>query len=163
MANQEWIEAARAYRAMTEAQRAEYWQQLSTAQQQELMSALELPEPAASASTAEPRSGCGPKIGIGCLGMLVGAVLTISLEAALVMRGVHFLGDIVGDLSSNSQSTSERQTEPRPEPPRRSATPDRTVDCADPAQRERNRQYCENEEWCKDLEVKFEVRCGRNP
>ncbi|HEV7667238.1 MAG TPA: hypothetical protein VGS22_01860 [Thermoanaerobaculia bacterium] len=158
MATQEWIEAARAYRAMTEAQRAEYWQRLSTAQQQELMSALELPEPAASASTAESRSGCGPKIGIGCLGMFVGAVLTISVEAALVMQGVSFIGDLIGDLSSNSQ------TEPRPEPnPPRPVTPDRTVDCADPAQRERNRQYCENEEWCKDLEVKFEVRCGRNP
>jgi hypothetical protein len=107
MPTEEWLTAARNYAQLPEPARAEYWGRLTPDQQNALREALAMTTPAAAvantavantavanapvarpaASPAPAKSGCGGPIAAGCAGVILGCILTIAAEVAIVMMG----------------------------------------------------------------------------
>jgi hypothetical protein len=106
MATESWRDAAQAYNLLNESARAEYWRQLTPEQQEALRGALASLQAEAVASPVSPvrgpapaRSGCGGPLAAGCLGVILGVVLTIGAEIAAVMMGVQAVGDAFNKVS----------------------------------------------------------------
>ena len=153
MADTAWLSEARKYGAMSEQSRATYWQQLSTEQQAALLDAINAlsasPRPALISSGRQPKSGFGKTLAVGCMGMVLGCVITVGAEVILVLQGFHMLGDAI------TQPLRPSQTSPQAEP--------RVVDCNDPIQLQQHESQCawesklrrENDEkYGTDLEPK---------
>lgn len=107
MATEEWLEAARRYTRLSDSARAEYWQRLTPDQQQALRDALTSSGGEVTAasvtrgqSPASARRGCGGPAAAGCLGLILGCVLTVGAEIAALMMGVQAVGNAVQELSS---------------------------------------------------------------
>lgn len=94
MEQREWIEAARRYSKMSTAERAQYWEQLTPEQRASLQAALER-----NSGTGRKR-GCGGPLVAGCGGMILGVILTIGAEVALVMMGVQAVVDSLEGFST---------------------------------------------------------------
>jgi hypothetical protein len=110
MATDSWRDAAQAYNLLNESARAEYWRQLTPEQQEALRGALASLQAEAAASPASlarqpapARSGCGAPLAAGCLGLILGIVLTIGAEIAAVMMGVQAVGDAFNKVSRGSR------------------------------------------------------------
>ena len=106
MATDSWRDAAQAYNLLNESARAEYWRQLTPEQQEALRGALASLQAEAAASPANlarqpapARGGCGGPLAAGCLGLILGIVLTIGAEIAAVMMGVQAVGDAFNRVS----------------------------------------------------------------
>jgi hypothetical protein len=109
MATESWRDAAQAYNLLNESARAEYWRQLTPEQQEALRGALASLQAEAAASPASPtrqpapaRSGCGGPLAAGCLGVILGVVLTIGAEIVAVMMGAQAVGDAFNKVSRGS-------------------------------------------------------------
>jgi hypothetical protein len=121
MATESWRDAAQAYNLLNESARAEYWRQLTPEQQEALRGALASLQAEAAASPASPaqqpasaRSGCGGPLAAGCLGVILGVVLTIGAEIAAVMMGVQAVGDAFNKMSRGSSwTTHSDSSQPR--------------------------------------------------
>jgi hypothetical protein len=102
MPTEEWLTAARNYALLSEPARAEYWGRLTPDQQNALREALAVAGPSAAvantvvanapvarpaASPAPAKSGCGGPIAAGCVGVILGIILTVAAEVAIVMMG----------------------------------------------------------------------------
>lgn len=165
MATQEWLDAARNYSLMTESARSEYWNQLTPDQQGALSEALAATEVGsgspntyrATVATGTPgttgaRRGCGGPIGAGCLGMILGCVLTIGVEFALVLAGIDAIGKMFSDYSGGSSSSPRYQVPQQPEEPREPREQEREgekkVGCEDRQYRLDNPLSCGSEQSC---------------
>src|SRR6185295_7014609 len=158
MATQEWLDAARNYSLMSESARSEYWKQLTPDQQGALSEALASSEvgtgtpntaSAASSTGAEAwtgstvttgttgtKRGCGGPVGAGCLGMILGCVLTIGAEFAAVSAGIGAIGRMFDGYSGGSSSPRyevPQEREESNEPPEKE--PEKFVGCEDPRYR----------------------------
>ena len=111
----EWSEAAQRYRLMTERAQLDLWNQLSPAEREALSEALnstpanpseaelsvvsevhERGDVDTADSKKEPRrKGCFGPFFFGCTGVILGVVLTIGAEVALVMMGVQAVSDVL--------------------------------------------------------------------
>lgn len=117
--DQAWKDAAHLYNSLDERGRAHYWSQLSPEQQELLRNALAavaepevpVPEPVqvyASPMPAAPaRRSLAGTLGIGCLGMFLGAALTIGAEVAAISAGIQAVAGFFA-LPSSSRSEEER-------------------------------------------------------
>lgn len=138
--DQAWLEAAHSYNRMTDAQRYDYWNRLSPEQQAALAAALEAvrdqpvaaPVAASPAVASEPAAGAASPapvvrqtarrqpggrtlagtLGIGCVGMILGILGTLAVEAALISAGVNFLAALFDAPSTSSSSRPSRPSEP---------------------------------------------------
>lgn len=117
MATEVWLEAARNYNRMDDRARAEYWKQLTPEQQDALRDALATFQPAAVAgpagieqASAPARRGCSSPLAAGCIGMILGCVITIGIEIAAVMMGVHAVSDTLGNLGGGGAGSSSAPT-----------------------------------------------------
>lgn len=113
MATEAWLEAARNYNRMNDRARAEYWKQLTPEQQDALRDALAssrsnvLASPVRTDPASAPvRRGCGGPLTAGCVGMILGSIITIGLEIAALMMGVQAVGDALDNLSGGSNSST---------------------------------------------------------
>ena len=97
MASQEWLEEARKYGLLSERERSEYWQQLTPAQQHALTAALSTASQ--NTSSAPARRGCSSPVAAGCIGMMLGAFLTVGAEVALLLMGVQAVSDTLQSFS----------------------------------------------------------------
>lgn len=111
MANEEWLGIARNYSLLSDAARADYWKQLAPEHQAALREALILLASSGGASPAtrletspRARRGCGSPIAAGCVGIIVGCVLTVGAELAAIMMGVHAVSDAFRSVSGGSSS-----------------------------------------------------------
>jgi len=144
MATEVWLEAARNYNRMDDRARAEYWKQLTPEQQDALRDALATFQPAAVAGPAgiEPasapaRRGCASPLAAGCIGMILGCVITIGVEIAAVMMGVQAVGNAVGSLGGGGAGVSSAPTTHETPP----------AGCEDPAYAEANLYKCNPDEY----------------
>ena len=167
MATQEWLDAARNYSLMTESARSEYWNQLTPDQQGALSEALAATEVgtgapntySATAATGTPgtpgttgaKRGCGGPIGAGCLGMILGCVLTIGVEFALVLTGIDAIGKMFSGYSGGSSSPRyqvPQQPEEPSEPRKQERERERRLGCEDRQYRLDNPLTCGSEQSC---------------
>jgi hypothetical protein len=123
-----WMDAARSYNSMNEEERHAYWNQLTPEQQAALTEAL-----AAVASEAQPRTIAaaspvsseprrrGGTFAFGCMGFILGVILTLAVEFAALAKGIGALKDVF----SSPSGTVPRQEEPQSTPDQ---TPDRDQD-----------------------------------
>ena len=167
MATQEWLDAARNYSSMPESARSEYWNQLTPDQQGALRDALAVTEvgngtpntysataatgAAGTPGTTGARRGCGGPIGAGCLGMILGCVLTIGVEFALVLAGIDAIGKMFNGYSGGSSSPRYPVTQ-QPEEPNEPVEQERErperVGCEDRRFRLDNPLICGSEQSC---------------
>ena len=92
MATEAWLEAARSYNRLDERARVEYWNRLTPEQREALREALASPQlngvvaspvaAPASSPAAPARSGCGGPLAAGCVGVILGCLLTLGAEVA---------------------------------------------------------------------------------
>lgn len=113
MATEEWQEIARKYSLLSEEARADYWRQLTPDQQESLRDTLAIAPLGATASDAtrgqpptRARRGCGSPVAAGCIGMILGCILTIGAEVAAVMMGAHAVSDVFSGTSSRGTVSS---------------------------------------------------------
>ena len=104
MAGQEWLEEARKYGNLSERDRSEYWQQLTPAQQHALTTALSTMSQ--NTPSAPTRRGCSSPMAAGCVGVILGVVLTISAEVALLLMGVTAVSDTLQSFSGSNGGSS---------------------------------------------------------
>lgn len=110
MTSEEWRQIAHNYSFLSEPARADYWRQLTPDQQAALRDALAVSGSAGASLTAtQPQSprarrGCGGPIAMGCIGMILGSMLTVAAEIAAVMMGVQAVSDAFHSVSSSSAS-----------------------------------------------------------
>jgi len=149
MATEAWLEAARNYNLLGDRERAKYWEQLTPEQQDALRDALaslqlgDTAAPAAIEQTPAPaRRGCGGPLATGCLGMILGAVLTVGIEVAALMMGVQMVSDAIQGLSDESPSGGSAT--PGTSQPKESTD----IDCKDPEQAAAHLYECDPERWC---------------
>lgn len=119
MATESWREAAQAYNLLNESARAEYWRQLTPEQQEALRGALASLQAEAGALPVSPawepapvRRGCGGPLAAGCLGLILGIVLTIGAEIVAVMMGVQAVGDAFNKVSPGNRWGTHSDTSP---------------------------------------------------
>lgn len=164
MATQEWLDAARNYSLMSESARSEYWQQLTPDQQGALSDALAATEagsgtPNTASSTGAAgwtgstgrtgttgkKKGCGGPIGAGCLGMILGCILTIGVEFAAVSAGIDAIGKMFGGSESPRYPVAQ-EPERSNEPPEKDT--EKRVGCEDRQYRRDNPLICGSEQSC---------------
>jgi len=142
MATEVWIEAARNYNRMDDRARAEYWKQLTPEQQDTLRDALATFQPASVAGPAgieqaPARRGCASPLAVGCMGMILGCVITIGVEIIAVMMGVQAVGDAFSNLGGGGAGVSSMPTTHETSP----------AGCEDPAYAEANLHKCNPDEY----------------
>lgn len=132
-----WLSEARRYDAMNERSRTTYWQQLSSEQQAalvEAINALKASTPAPMASgpgdARKAKGSSGRTLAVGCMGMILGCLLTVAVEVLLVLQGVQMVGDAI---TQPSRSIGTAVQEPL------------VVDCNDPVQVEQHESQCAHE------------------
>ncbi len=148
MATQEWLEAARNYSLISESARAEYWQQLTPEQQEALREALDASQvatttPSVTSETGTKR-GCGGPVGAGCLGMILGCILTIGIEIAIISAGIDAVGEMLSGLSG-SPGPSQAREEPATA---KESERVKSADCRDPQYRREHPFVCGSERSC---------------
>jgi ferric-dicitrate binding protein FerR (iron transport regulator) len=123
---------------MNERLRTAYWQQLSSEQQAALVEALDAlrsstPQqvPSGPADARKAKGSSGRTLAVGCLGMILGCLLTVAVEVMLVLQGVQMVGDAITQPSRPSRTTV--QSEPL------------VVDCNDPVQVAQHESQCAHE------------------
>jgi len=144
MATEEWQEAARNYSLMSTRAKAEYWGQLTPDQQNALRDALASLGPGGATlgqSPAPARRGCSSPLFAGCIGMILGCVLTLGAEVALVMMGVQAVSDTFGGLSGGTASSGGASTS-APQ-----ANDANSIDCKDPEYRAAHLYQCDPATW----------------
>lgn len=158
-----WIDAARSYNSMSEQERHAYWNRLTPEQQAALTEAL-----AAVASEAQPKAMAaaggpvsseprrrGGTFAVGCMGFILGVILTVAVEVAAVAKGISALGGLV-----STPTESVPQDEPQPTPDQNDQTPaqdrddeDDRLDCRNPKNAAQRRECSQQryrerkEEW----------------
>ena len=104
MVSQDWQEEARKYGRLSERERSEYWQQLTPEQQHALTAALStMPQ---NTSSTPARRGCSGPLASGCIGMILGIVLTIGAEVVLLSMGVRAVSDTFQSVSGSSDDSA---------------------------------------------------------
>ncbi len=76
---------------------------------------------------APARSGCGGPLAAGCLGVLLGIVLTIGAEIAAVMMGVQAVGDAFKKMSPRGTSWGTHSDSSQPRSPSTQGTEDHVM------------------------------------
>jgi hypothetical protein len=130
---------------MSEQERHSYWSRLTPEQQAALTEALAAValevQPKTPAVTVQPegshRRGPFGTMAIGCTGFILGIILTIGVEAALVAKGLSELGGIFAPGSSSPSYEPEPEPQPEPTPDQQSSDEDTTrnedrLDCRNP-------------------------------
>jgi hypothetical protein len=133
-----WLSEARRFDAMNERSRTTYWQQLSSEQQAalvEALNALKASTPGQMASgpgdARKAKVSSGRTLAVGCIGMILGCLLTMAVEAILVLQGVQMVGDAITKPSRPTRTTV--QSEPL------------VIDCNDPVQARQHESECASE------------------
>ena len=132
-----WLEAARQYARLDNTGRASYWSQLDLEQQAALTSALQrIAVPASAAPVASERKGGGifSIATVGCLGFVLGVVLTIAVQVVGLQR-------LVPELLRPSPSSMSRSGEsPSDDAP---ALEYLTSDCSGPPKSHDEELFCQ--------------------
>lgn len=138
MVDAAWFNEARRYDSMDERSRLTYWTQLSPEQQAalvEALGALTAPTsqvtPSETADARKARGSSGRTLAVGCLGMILGCLLTVAFEIILVLQGVQMVGNAITQPSRSVGTTTQ------PEP--------LVVDCSDPVQAAAHEFECARE------------------
>lgn len=132
-----WLAEARRYDAMNEGSRTTYWRQLSSEQQAALVEAINAlkvstPEPITSGSgdVRKAKGSSGRTLAVGCMGMILGCLVTVVVEVILVLQGVQMIGDAITQPSRPTQTSVQEPL---------------VVDCDDPVQAAQHESECARE------------------
>jgi hypothetical protein len=131
-----WLAAARHYSQLSDPGRASYWNQLGPEQQAALTAALQhmaIPTPAAPVALVK-KGGLFSVATVGCLGFVLGAVLTVAVQVA-------GLRSLVRELLRPSPASTSRSVErPTDEAP---ALDYLTSDCSGPPKSHDEELFCQ--------------------
>lgn len=144
MASREWLDAARMYSRMSAKARAEYWGKLTPDQQADLRAALDslgvasvAAQPDSGKAQVRSSRGCSSPLAAGCIGMIIGCVITLLLEFTAVIMGVSAVSDFFREASGRSGSSSNS-------PGNQSGSGGSSDNpCADPLYKENHLEQCD--------------------
>lgn len=153
-----WMDAARSYNSMNERERHAYWNQLTPEQQAALTEALaavalEAQPKAVAAVSSEPRRQRST-FAVGCVGVILGVILTLAVEAIVLAKGISALGDIFSSPSQSVPQQNEPQTDPTPD--RDTPGQDDPLDCRNPRNASQRRE-CSQQRY-REQKEKWESR-----
>jgi len=112
MQTEYWQGEARKYALLSDQARAEYWAGLTSQQQHDLQEAL-----SGVRSDAKPKKrGCSGPLASGCLGMILGAIITIGIEISLVMMGVQAISDTFNSMAGGGTAGVPASSSPVGQP-----------------------------------------------
>lgn len=114
--NPEWQEAARVYNGLGDSDRAAYWAELGPEQQRMLEQALKETQPALQYHAAPPRKQFFKTAMAGCVGMILGSLLTLAVEFLALSAGVQAVANIFkGGGPSAGDASEVDPLDPMPE------------------------------------------------